>query len=137
MENYRNYSRYNGNRGNNCSSGKCNTTGNFSHNASQCSNTRYMNNPSKCDITESYNCHYDKPCDQKICDSHTEHEHYSKSYDDMDCKDSCSCMRKMPLAMAYVPVQEWDCLYNPSEALCKGTAFPELDLIFCGSRGKM
>lgn len=41
-----------------------------------------------------------------------------------------------PLAMAYVRMQEWCSLYNPDEALCNGTAFPDLNLIFCGVRGK-
>lgn len=39
------------------------------------------------------------------------------------------------LAMALVKMQEWCTLYNPEEALINGTAFPELNLIFCGVRG--
>lgn len=37
--------------------------------------------------------------------------------------------------MAYVPYQEWGELLDMANALCEGTAFKELDLVFCGSRG--
>lgn len=48
-----------------------------------------------------------------------------------------TCARTMPIGMAYVPIQEWGELYEPCVALCQGTAFPNLNLIFCGARGKM
>ncbi len=38
----------------------------------------------------------------------------------------------LPLAMAYVPMQQFGELYSESEALTKGTAFPDLDKPFCG-----
>ncbi len=41
----------------------------------------------------------------------------------------------MPLAMSYVPWQQFEELYPPCKALSEGTAFPELNLIFCGVRG--
>lgn len=40
--------------------------------------------------------------------------------------------KNTPLAMAYVPFQQWNQVYDDSEALCKGTLFPELDLPFTG-----
>ena len=36
----------------------------------------------------------------------------------------------MPLAMAYVPWQQWRMIYEPKEALKRGTIFKELDLPF-------
>ncbi len=36
----------------------------------------------------------------------------------------------MPLAMAYIPFQQWRNLYDPSEAFQRGTIFEELDLPF-------
>lgn len=54
-----------------------------------------------------------------------------------DCKDSNRHMRNMPIGMGYVPIQDWCKLYDPETAFCQGTAFPDLNLIFCGSRGKM
>lgn len=39
---------------------------------------------------------------------------------------------KTPIGMAYIPVQKWDGLYEASDALCRGTAFPELDFPFGG-----
>jgi hypothetical protein len=41
-------------------------------------------------------------------------------------------MANLPLAMAYVPFQRWNCVYEPCRALARGTIFPELDLPFCG-----
>ena len=41
----------------------------------------------------------------------------------------------MPLAMAYVPWQEWQNLYSAEKALCRGTIFEELDKPFLGRGG--
>lgn len=38
----------------------------------------------------------------------------------------------LPLAMAYVPMQKFGEIYNESDALMRGTLFPELDKPFCG-----
>lgn len=38
----------------------------------------------------------------------------------------------LPLAMAYVPMQQWEKLYEPCEALERGTLFCKLDLPFVG-----
>ncbi len=38
----------------------------------------------------------------------------------------------MVLAMAYVPTQQWQDLYEPEEALCNGTIFRQLKLPFEG-----
>lgn len=38
----------------------------------------------------------------------------------------------MVLAMAYVPTQNWKDLYEPEEALSRGTLFRQLDLPFEG-----
>ncbi|HRR77944.1 MAG: spore coat associated protein CotJA [Ruminococcus sp.] len=37
-----------------------------------------------------------------------------------------------PLAMAYVPYQQWGDVYDDDKALTQGTLFPELDLPFKG-----
>lgn len=44
----------------------------------------------------------------------------------------CTYLGRLPLAMAYVPFQRWNCVYDPCRALARGTIFPELDLPFCG-----
>ena len=41
-----------------------------------------------------------------------------------------SCLEGLPLAMAYVPKQRWSTIYEAEKAICRGTAFPELDLPF-------
>ncbi len=56
---------------------------------------------------------------------------------DSNCNDNNHHMQHMPVAMAYVPMQKWCDLYDHETAICQGTAFPELNLIFCGSRGKI
>lgn len=38
--------------------------------------------------------------------------------------------RSTPLAMAYVPFQQWNETYDDDKALARGTLFPELDLPF-------
>ena len=38
---------------------------------------------------------------------------------------------RLPLAMSYVPWQQWNNLYDPSKGLWIGTIFQELDLPFC------
>lgn len=58
----------------------------------------------------------------------------------MNCNTNCNSSQNermnKSLAMAYVPVQHWNTIYEPMKALYCGTAFPELDLIFCGRRGR-
>ena len=39
---------------------------------------------------------------------------------------------RTPLAMAYVPFQQWGETYGDDEALSRGTLFPPLDLPFSG-----
>ena len=40
-----------------------------------------------------------------------------------------------PVAMAYVPMQKLESLYEPENALMQGTAFPDLDKPFLDGRG--
>ena len=42
-----------------------------------------------------------------------------------------NCLSGLPLAMVYMPDQEWRNLYGMEEALCHGTLFSELDFPFC------
>lgn len=56
---------------------------------------------------------------------------------DCDCKDNNSHMRHFSVGIGYVPMQEWGELYDMDKALWEGTIFPDLNLIFCGVRGKM
>lgn len=46
--------------------------------------------------------------------------------------DLQNCINKLPLAMAYVPMQQFGEMYAPDVALERGTLFPELDLPFEG-----
>ena len=41
----------------------------------------------------------------------------------------------MPLAMAYVPWQRWQNIYDAEKGFCRGTIFQELDLSFMGIGG--
>lgn len=79
---------------------------------------------------------YSKPINQasgcapsnKLCQPCT--EHIPMPIPEQHIKPS----HKKP-GMAYVPYQEWGELFDMSNALIEGTAFKELDLVFCGSRG--
>lgn len=44
-----------------------------------------------------------------------------------------SCIDGMPLAMAYVPRQKWQNIYENSKAVMRGTIFSDLDLPFKGA----
>lgn len=48
------------------------------------------------------------------------------------CKDSLS---KMPLAMAYIPWQKWNNIYEICKGFQRGTIFAELDKAFSGRGG--
>lgn len=42
------------------------------------------------------------------------------------------CYGDYPVAMAYVPWQQFTNVYDPDKALCIGTIFPELNLPYTG-----
>lgn len=48
--------------------------------------------------------------------------------------NDCSIFTTQPisLAMAYVPIQQWEQLYEPSLGLKRGTIFAQLDKPFIG-----
>ena len=47
-----------------------------------------------------------------------------------------SCLENYPIAMSYVPFQQWKSTYPLEKALERGTLFPELDLPFFGGNTK-
>lgn len=65
------------------------------------------------------------------------------SVNTMNCSSSCGCRRSfnqielshLPVAMAYVPIQNFKDTFSLCKAFQMGTIFPELCLPFCG-RGK-
>lgn len=51
------------------------------------------------------------------------------------CPDtSCGCMEQYPIAMGYIPWQQWQQTYPLDRAMQRGTIFPELDLPFAMGR---
>lgn len=44
------------------------------------------------------------------------------------------CLSNLSIAMAYVPMQRWNQVYDMSRGLTRGTIFPELDLPFVMGR---
>ena len=50
------------------------------------------------------------------------------------CCDREDSLDGMPLAMAYVPWQHWNKIYDLEKGLEVGTIFPELNKPFLGSR---
>ena len=49
--------------------------------------------------------------------------------------EQSSAFTNMPIAMAYVPWQEWRSIYEAEKGLCCGTIFEELYKPFCGIGG--
>lgn len=47
-----------------------------------------------------------------------------------EVKEATDCLANMPIAMAYVPWQQFRNLYNQKDAFAQGTMFKELDLDF-------
>lgn len=56
-------------------------------------------------------------------------------YSNSSPHQSQQSMSSKPLAMAYVPWQQFKTVYELNEALKYGTIFPELNLPFLGSKG--
>lgn len=54
---------------------------------------------------------------------------------DMSCNVSDSFEMGAALAMAYVPFQNWENIYDPHMALKAGTLFKDLEKRFYGIRG--
>ena len=50
-------------------------------------------------------------------------------------RETISFLEDMPLAMAYVPWQNWQNIYDAEKGFCRGTIFQELDLPFEGVGG--
>lgn len=48
---------------------------------------------------------------------------------------NCQCIDQMSLAMAYVPWQTWNNVYEPAKGMQMGTIFGDLYLPFQGKRG--
>lgn len=60
---------------------------------------------------------------------------YSGNRNMNSCCDRDDTLEGMPLAMAYVPWQNWRKIYEPEKAFCRGTIFEELDKPFHGTGG--
>lgn len=56
----------------------------------------------------------------------------SESVENPDAK----CIDSLPLAMAYVPMQQWRDLYSADVGLQRGTIFSQLDKPFLGRRAE-
>lgn len=52
-------------------------------------------------------------------------------------KEAEDPLKGMPLAMAYVPWQQWECPYDASKGFCRGTIFEALDKPFMPKGGMM
>ncbi len=51
------------------------------------------------------------------------------------CNVSTDILDGLPVAMAYVPWQDWKCPYAPLKGLMRGTIFEDLDKPFLGKGG--
>ena len=134
--------------GNNRSAGGCETCGNArTGNTGVCGNTRVGNGCEVCGNTKvGTSC---EVCEStrmgnnvEACGSARAGNKY-ETCGMVRVENSCNgCgnsmrdeLRGMPLAMGYVPWQNFGCTYEPMEGLRSGTIFPELDKPFYGRRG--
>ena len=87
-----------------------------------CKNTRTVNGCDNCGTTRAVNgcenCGTTRPGNNRE-----------------DCRRIRDELKGMPLAMGYVPWQNFECTYEPAQGLHAGTIFPELDKPFYGRRG--
>ena len=60
---------------------------------------------------------------------------YRNYRQNMSCVEKGEKRENMVLAMAYVPWQRWQKIYDAEKGLHRGTIFQELDLPFCGMGG--
>ena len=51
-------------------------------------------------------------------------------------KQCCNCNMNCFIAIANIPMQEWNGTYSVEEGFKRGTIFPELDLPFLGKEAK-
>ncbi len=68
---------------------------------------------------------------QDVCDCKVESMYCEEKKNNMYCEGD---MQGKALAMAYVPWQGWQKLYEVCEGFANGTIFKELDLEFLGRR---
>jgi len=84
------------------------------------------------------NCDMNEPCMMpripERCEDGCDRNQNRNRCDD-DCSRGRDMLYGMPLAMGYVPWQNFECTYEPAQALQAGTIFPELDKPFFGRRG--
>lgn len=82
--------------------------------------------------------HNFNPCNNSDCNKKSDFDHKStKECDKCDDDITIIIPRDKQLAYGYFKTQTWSEMYSPSKALCEGTAFPCLNLVFCGMRGRM
>ncbi len=89
-------------------------------NQSGCNQSNCNQNYSKQHSTNQTSCNNKK-------DNHSAHH-------DSDCSAQ---YYNAPLAMTFINMQNWCETYPPEKAMREGTIFPNLNMIFCGSRGKV
>ncbi len=60
----------------------------------------------------------------------------SETPDRQPGENTRNCPDNWAVAMAYVPIQQWETPYEAEEAFARGTVFPSLDLPFTGGAGR-
>ena len=81
-------------------------------------------------------CDVPEPCEnQRIMPQCEESCERNRTRCEGDYSRGRDMLYGVPLAMGYVPWQNFECTYEPAQALKAGTIFPELDKPFYGRRG--
>lgn len=80
------------------------------------------------------NCQNNMRCMRRPMQNSTPAHHTCRRMD--GCPDTTDHFpADMPIAMAYVPWQRWQKIYEPCKGLQRGTIFEELDKPFLGKGG--
>lgn len=95
-----------------------------------------MGNNGNCDVCSGNQRNQMDMRRQKAMMYENRYAHNQMMHQHDDCGNSMRDeLRGMPIAMGYVPWQNFGCTYEPMEGLHAGTIFPELEKPFFGRRG--
>lgn len=104
----------------------------YSRNNGQCSN-----NMSNCGnkYQSNCNCGNTNNCATNNCADKEQSINSCPNIKDKSI-DSCPHKHDYPVGMGYVPWQQWGNLYDLETGYKEGTIFKDLNIVFCGVRGR-
>ena len=104
-------------------------------NIGNCNNNRsaYYRNANHYSRSDDSCCEKERRYSEDSCRCEKEHHHKCR---ECSVRETIKGLSDMPLAMAYVPWQCWDKIYDADKGFCRGTIFKELDKPFEAKGGR-